>query len=88
MKCDKSIQNKLFLKNWNDDFSARKLTQWLNLIYQCPELIEHYYSEWSYVAHTGFRDALRTIDRLSQYHFDLPVDLAIRQFKSIKDVFM
>lgn len=68
--------------------SARKLTQWLNLIYQCPELIEQYYTDWSYVAHTGFRDALRTIDRLSHYQFDLPVDLAVRQFQNIKDVFM
>lgn len=68
--------------------SARKLTQWLNLIYQSQELIEQYYTDWSYVAHTGFRDALRTIDRLSHHHFELPIDLAVRQFQSIKDVFM
>ncbi|XP_055301080.1 RUN domain-containing protein 1 isoform X2 [Sitodiplosis mosellana] len=68
--------------------NARKLTQWLNLIYQSQELIEQYYTEWSYVAHTGFRDALRTIDRLSHHDFDLPVDLAVRQFQNIKDVFM
>lgn len=68
-------------------FSARKLTQWINLIYQCPELIEQYYTDWSYVAHTGFRDAIRTVDQLSNYQFDLPIDLAVRQFQNIKDVF-
>ncbi|XP_031628480.1 RUN domain-containing protein 1 [Contarinia nasturtii] len=67
--------------------NARKLTHWLNLIYQSPDLIEQYYTDWSYVAHTGFRDALRTIDRLSHHDFDLPVDLAVRQFQNIKDIF-
>ncbi|XP_062535839.1 RUN domain-containing protein 1 [Armigeres subalbatus] len=68
--------------------NAQKLTQWLYLIYQCKELISSYYTSWSYVANTGFRDALKTLDRLTQYRFDLPVDLSVRQFKNIKDVFM
>ncbi|XP_065091093.1 RUN domain-containing protein 1 [Ochlerotatus camptorhynchus] len=68
--------------------NAQKLTQWLHLIYQCKELVSSYYTCWSYVANTGFRDALKTLDRLTQYRFDLPVDLSIRQFKNIKDVFM
>nr|XP_019931270.2 RUN domain-containing protein 1-like [Aedes albopictus] len=68
--------------------NAQKLTQWLHLIYQCKELVSSYYTSWSYVANTGFRDALKTLDRLTQYRFDLPVDLSIRQFKNIKDVFM
>lgn len=69
-------------------FSANRLVQWLNLIFQCQELVSTYYMEWSYVSHTGFRDALRTIDQLTKYKFDLPVDLAIRQFQNIKDVFL
>uniref|UniRef100_A0A182VX45 RUN domain-containing protein n=1 Tax=Anopheles minimus TaxID=112268 RepID=A0A182VX45_9DIPT len=68
--------------------NAQKLTQWLYLIFQCKELVSSHYSSWSYVANTGFRDALKTLDRLTQYRFDLPVDLSIRQFKNIKDVFM
>ncbi|XP_055623802.1 RUN domain-containing protein 1-like [Toxorhynchites rutilus septentrionalis] len=68
--------------------NAQKLTQWLHLIYQCKELVSSHYASWSYVANTGFRDALKTLDRLTQYRFDLPVDLSIRQFKNIKDVFM
>lgn len=47
-----------------------------------------YYTEWSYVASTGFRDALRSMERLNRFDFDLPIDLAIRQFQNIKDVFM
>ncbi|XP_058060995.1 RUN domain-containing protein 1 [Anopheles bellator] len=68
--------------------NAQKLTQWLYLIYQGKEMISSYYSTWSYVANTGFRDALKTLDTLTQYRFDLPEDLSIRQFKNIKDVFM
>ncbi|KAL9694480.1 hypothetical protein quinque_013765 [Culex quinquefasciatus] len=68
--------------------NAQKLTQWLHLLYQCKELVGSYYASWSYVANTGFRDALKSLDRLTQYRFDLPVDLSIRQFKNIKDVFM
>lgn len=68
--------------------SAQKLTQWLYLIFQCKELVSSHYASWSYVANTGFRDALKTLDCLTQYRFDLPVDLSIRQFKNIKDVFM
>ncbi|XP_053689667.1 RUN domain-containing protein 1 [Sabethes cyaneus] len=68
--------------------NAQKLTQWLHLVYQCKDLINSYYSSWSYVANTGFRDAMKTLDRLTQYRFDLPVDLSVRQFKNIKDVFI
>uniref|UniRef100_A0A182K6L3 RUN domain-containing protein n=1 Tax=Anopheles christyi TaxID=43041 RepID=A0A182K6L3_9DIPT len=68
--------------------NAQKLTQWLYLIFQCKELVSSHYTSWSYVANTGFRDALKTLDSLTQYRFDLPVDLSIRQFKNIKDVFM
>ncbi|XP_058116455.1 RUN domain-containing protein 1 [Anopheles ziemanni] len=68
--------------------NAQKLTQWLYLIFQSKELVSSYYYSWSYVANTGFRDALKTLDSLTQYRFDLPVDLSVRQFKNIKDVFM
>lgn len=36
---------------------------------------------------SGFQDSLRSLDVLTGYKFDLPVDLAIRQFQNIKDVF-
>lgn len=35
----------------------------------------------------GFQDAFHTLDRLTSYKFDLPVDLAVRQFQNIKDAF-
>lgn len=68
--------------------SSHKLVQWLNMIFQSHELVTTYYTTWSYVAQTGFRDALKSIDQLSKYEFyDLPVDLAIRNLANIKDVF-
>lgn len=63
--------------------SAHLLVEWLNLILSCNELIDTYYTSNSYVACTGFRDSLRSIDALSKFDFDLPVDLAIRHFRNI-----
>ncbi|XP_022219215.2 RUN domain-containing protein 1 [Drosophila obscura] len=63
--------------------NSHLLVEWLNLILSCNELIDTYYSSTSYVARTGFRDSLRSIDALSKYDFDLPVDLAIRHFRNI-----
>ncbi|KAH8416783.1 hypothetical protein KR222_004081, partial [Zaprionus bogoriensis] len=63
--------------------NAHLLVEWLNLILSCNELIDTYYTSSSYVACTGFRDSLRSIDALSKFDFDLPVDLAIRHFRNI-----
>jgi hypothetical protein len=35
----------------------------------------------------GFEDCFQSLDRLTQFKFDLPVDLAVRQFQNIKDAF-
>ncbi|XP_050579911.1 RUN domain-containing protein 1 [Bombus affinis] len=67
--------------------NANKLVVWLKLILQCQYLLENHYTSWSYVVKTGFQDAFHTLDRLTSYKFDLPVDLAVRQFQNIKDAF-
>lgn len=35
----------------------------------------------------GFQDAFHSLDRLTHVHFNLPVDLAVRQFQNMKDAF-
>lgn len=35
----------------------------------------------------GFDDSLRLIERLSIYVFDIPVDVAVRQFKDMSEAF-
>lgn len=67
--------------------NANKLVTWLGLLFQSKQLLNMHYESWSYVAKTGFQDSLQSLDRLSHCKFDLPVDLAIRQFQNIKDVF-
>ncbi|XP_076670950.1 RUN domain-containing protein 1 isoform X2 [Andrena cerasifolii] len=67
--------------------NAKKLVVWLKLILQCQYLLESHYTSWSYVVKTGFQDAFHTLDRLTSYRFDLPVDLAVKQFQNIKDAF-
>ncbi|XP_017852396.1 RUN domain-containing protein 1 [Drosophila busckii] len=63
--------------------NAHLLVEWLNLILSCNELIDTYYASNGYVACTGFRDSLHSIDALTKYDFELPVDLAIRHFRNI-----
>lgn len=60
----------------------------MKLICQQTTLIGDYYEPWSYMMQTGFRDSFRTIEKLSAFTFQLPVDQAVRQFESINDVFM
>ena len=35
----------------------------------------------------GFDDALKLLERLSLYVFDLPVDLAVQQFQELDEAF-
>ncbi|XP_045773442.1 RUN domain-containing protein 1 [Maniola jurtina] len=68
--------------------NVHKLVIWFNIMLKCRSLIDSHYSSTSYVVNTGFQDALQSLDRLTPYNFDLPVDLAVKQFQNIKDVFM
>lgn len=68
--------------------NVHKLVIWLNIILKTRSLVDAFYSSTSYVVNTGFQDALQSLDRLTPYNFDLPIDLAVKQFQNIKDVFM
>lgn len=68
--------------------NAHKLVIWLNIILKTRSLVDAFYSSTSYVVNTGFQDTLQSLDRLTPYNFDLPIDLAVKQFQNIKDVFM
>uniref|UniRef100_A0A8C2VZJ5 RUN domain-containing protein 1 n=1 Tax=Chinchilla lanigera TaxID=34839 RepID=A0A8C2VZJ5_CHILA len=67
--------------------NEQRLVSWVNLICKSGTLIEPHYQPWSYMAHTGFESALTLLSRLSSLQFRLPVDLAVRQLKNIKDAF-
>lgn len=68
--------------------NTKKLVAWLNLLFKNKNLMQICYSSTSYVTNTGFQDSLQSLDRLTPYKYNLPVDLAVRQFQNIKDVFM
>ncbi|XP_036125471.1 RUN domain-containing protein 1 [Molossus molossus] len=67
--------------------NEQRLVSWVNLICKSGSLIECHYQPWSYMVHTGFESALNLLSRLSSLKFSLPVDLAVRQLKNIKDAF-
>ncbi|XP_075033521.1 RUN domain-containing protein 1 [Mixophyes fleayi] len=67
--------------------NEQRLVSWLNLICKSGLLIQSHYQPWSYMASSGFESALNILSRLSNLKFNLPVDLAVRQLKNIKDAF-
>ncbi|CAL8310770.1 unnamed protein product [Arctogadus glacialis] len=67
--------------------NEQRLVSWLNLLCKSGALVHPHYQSWSYMAQTGFEGALRILGRISHLKFDLPVDLAVRQLKNIKDAF-
>ncbi|KAM9215051.1 RUN domain-containing protein 1 [Leptosomus discolor] len=67
--------------------NEQRLVSWVNLICKSGALVQSHYQPWSYMANTGFESALNVLSRLSDLKFNLPVDLAVRQLKNIKDAF-
>ncbi|KAJ3601483.1 hypothetical protein NHX12_032451 [Muraenolepis orangiensis] len=67
--------------------NEQRLVSWLNLLCKTGTLVHPHYQTWSYMAQTGFEGALRILGRISHLKFNLPVDLAVRQLKNIKDAF-
>ncbi|CAM4688662.1 unnamed protein product [Lepidochelys olivacea] len=67
--------------------NEQRLVSWVNLICKSGALIQSHYQPWSYVASTGFESALNLLSPLSNLKFNLPVDLAVRQLKNIRDAF-
>ncbi|XP_010872386.2 RUN domain-containing protein 1 isoform X1 [Esox lucius] len=67
--------------------NEQRLVSWLNLLCKSGALVTPHYQHWSYMAQTGFEGALRILGRISHLRFNLPVDLAVRQLKNIKDAF-
>lgn len=67
--------------------NCKSLVPWLKLVLRCRPIVETFYTDWSYVAKTGFEDAFASLEKLNRFHFDLPVDHAVRKLNEIKDAF-
>uniref|UniRef100_A0A4W3GBQ3 RUN domain-containing protein 1 n=1 Tax=Callorhinchus milii TaxID=7868 RepID=A0A4W3GBQ3_CALMI len=67
--------------------NEQRLVSWVNLICKSGTLLQRHYQPWSYMACTGFESSLNILSQLSNLHFNLPVDIAVRQLKNIKDAF-
>ncbi|VDN11129.1 unnamed protein product [Dibothriocephalus latus] len=67
--------------------NSHKLVPWLKLVLRSPFIVQYMYQPWSYVASTGFDDALQSLNKLSTIEFDLPFDANVRRLQEIQDVF-
>lgn len=67
--------------------NQKRLTHWCRLIVKSSSLLEEHYQSWSYVLKTGMNEALEHLDRLNEYNFHIPEDLAIRHLTKINDAF-
>ncbi|KAL7063547.1 hypothetical protein AAHC03_0936 [Spirometra sp. Aus1] len=66
--------------------NSHKLVPWLKLVLRSPFIVQYMYHPWSYVASTGFDDALQSLNKLSAVEFDLPFDANVRRLQEIQDV--
>uniref|UniRef100_A0A1I8HSG0 RUN domain-containing protein n=1 Tax=Macrostomum lignano TaxID=282301 RepID=A0A1I8HSG0_9PLAT len=64
-----------------------KLVPWLRLIVLNTFFLDNWWTAWSYTAKTGWSDAFHALNRLAKIPFQLPCDLAVRQFTNMNDAF-
>ncbi|XP_019636154.1 PREDICTED: RUN domain-containing protein 1-like isoform X2 [Branchiostoma belcheri] len=64
-----------------------RIVSWCRLVVRTAPLITSYYQPWGFTAKTSFDPALQILNRLTEFKFHIPTDLAIRHFQNIKDAF-
>lgn len=67
--------------------NRNRLPAWIRIIFRSDIVLSRCYYKWSYTARTGVEDIRPLLEGLQQFNFDLPVDLAVRPFESIKEAF-
>jgi len=67
--------------------NSHRLSQWIKVISHSSLLISRHYVDDSYAASTGFDGVATVLSKLDSFNFHLPVDVAVRPFKNIRDAF-
>ena len=67
--------------------NSRRLSQWMKIIANSSVLISSHYTDDSYVATVGLSGVVTIVSKLQPLNFRLPVDVAVRPFKNIRDAF-
>ena len=57
------------------------------MLYRATSLVTNHYTDSSYVARTGMEGVATVLSKLDSIVFHLPVDVAVRPFKNIRDAF-
>ncbi|KAI6189927.1 RUN domain-containing protein [Aphelenchoides bicaudatus] len=60
--------------------NQKRLTGWLRMIFRSDFILYKCYNTWSYVCRTGCEDIRPLFEKLNEFTFELPIDLAIRPF--------
>ena len=50
-------------------------------------IVDRHYAIWSYMTKTNGEDLYKNLEKLKPLDFHLPVDMAVRSFRNIKDAF-
>uniref|UniRef100_A0A1I7SVB5 RUN domain-containing protein n=1 Tax=Bursaphelenchus xylophilus TaxID=6326 RepID=A0A1I7SVB5_BURXY len=67
--------------------NSKRLPAWIRIIFRSDFVIYRCYETWSYVCRTGCEDIRPLLEKLHEFMFELPVDLAIRPFQQNRDAF-
>ncbi|KAH7721596.1 RUN domain-containing protein 1 [Aphelenchoides avenae] len=65
----------------------KRLPGWIRMIFRSDIVLSKCYHSWAYIARTGCEDIRPLLEKLHDFTFDLPVDLALRPFDHIKEAF-
>jgi hypothetical protein len=67
--------------------NQKRLPAWIRIIFRSDFIIHKCYNPWSYVSRTGCEELRELFEKLHEYNFELPVDLALRPFHHIQNAF-
>lgn len=70
-----------------EGLNQRKLAVWCKHLYKTKYLVDNNYLSWSYMSSSKFESVLQILEKLNEVKFNLPADLAVKQFNAIKDAF-
>ena len=82
-------------RNYDSQFKAfvcrglneKRLALWFRLVLRTQEIVDRFYTSWTFMSKAYFDDITKLLERFSQHNFSLPVNMAVKPIRNIKDAF-
>ena len=82
-------------RNYDSQFKAfvcrglneKRLALWFRLVLRTQEIVDQFYTSWTYMSKAYFDDITKLLEKFGQHNFTLPVNMAVKPIRNIKDAF-